>query len=333
MANLFYCWQKLLSRVGLGTKLIQNERKKKENNKLENNELKKNTNFSPEALQLFKALEKEAPKIKDLLINSYKGIPTSPEVEEEVYNYCVTHSVIFAVTTSNPGTSLLTEFLYEGISSPSPLDNYFLQCKAGKAVKARLLAIEKELPRIIEEYLSTRKEIIIGSLGSGPGRDIIEVFSKYYRNNFSVKAILIDKNKTVLERGKRMAAIKKVENQIEFIEGNFLKYKPPRKFDIVLLIGILCPLTFETCITILKRIKKTLKKGGCLIASNVSEKMLKEDPFTYHIMKWGANWKMIFKNEKELKKIFEKAGYMWRGCFSDAYGFHIIGKGIPRFYF
>jgi len=284
--------------------------------------------FDEAAFQLLKDLEKENNRVKDFLIRSYRGLPVSPEMEEEAYNYSITHSVIFSATTSNPGTSILTEFLYEGIPSPSPIDKYFLQSKGGKAVKARLIAIEKELPKIIEEY-GSKGDVLIGNLGSGPGRDVINVFSNYYQNVSNVKSVNIDRDKVALDRGERMAKKKGVEHLIEFVHENFLKYNPPKKFDILLLIGVLCPLATEVCIAYLKVIKQLLKEGGCLIAGNVSKKMLREDPFTSHIMEWGANWKLIYKNEEELKKIFEKAGYIWQGCFLDSYGFHIMGIGTP----
>lgn len=111
-----------------------------------------------------------------------------------------------------------------------------------------------------------------------------------------------------------------------------MKYKPTKKFDIILLIGILCTLESETCVALLKKVRQFLKKDGCLIAGSVSKKMLREDPFTCHLMSLG-NWRMAFKDEEELKQIFKKAGYEWKRCFTDSFGFHIMGVGTPRFYF
>ncbi|MDI6603469.1 MAG: methyltransferase domain-containing protein, partial [Patescibacteria group bacterium] len=212
-----------------------------------------------------------------------------------------------------------------------PFDQYFLRSKGGQAVKERLKAIREELPKIIEEYRQ-KGEVLIGNLGSGPGRDVIDIFSAHYKNALDVKAIHIDKDRLALEKGERMAEVKRVRDQIEFIEANFLKYKSTKKFDIALLIGILCPLEFEMCVRILKRIKRLLKKDSCIVVSNVSKKMLEEDPFTCYLMSL-LNWKLVFKDEGELKQIFEKAGYIWKGCFTESYGFHLIGKGTPRFYF
>jgi len=291
----------------------------------------KKRGFSEAVTQLLEALAKEDTRVSKCLIKRYQELPVSPTVEEWAYNYFIAHSVITAATVANPGSSMTTEFLYEGLHSPSSLDNYLLRSKAGQAVKARLTAIEKELPKIIEKYRNKGGEVLIGNLGSGPGRDVIDTFY-YYRDISNVRAIHIDKDGKALERGKRMAIAKGVDHLIEFVQADFLRYKPTKKFDIAFLIGVICPLDIETCITYLKIIKRLLKPEGCLIASNASKRMLEEDPFTCFLMEWTANWKLVHKDEKEIKQIFEKAGYLWEGCFTDSFGFHIMGIGIPCFF-
>ncbi len=286
--------------------------------------------FSEGAIWLLEALGRENSKVKDFLIDSFKGVPVSPEIEACAYDYFLSRSVITAATVANRGSSVTTEFLYDenGSRLPSPIDRYFLQAKAGRAVKARLAAIEKELLKIIEEYRRKKDDVLIGNLGSGPGRDVINTLY-HYRNILHVKAVHIDKDGKALERGKRMAIAKGVDHLIEFVETDFLKYRPAKKFDIVLLIGVLCPLEIKTCITYLRAIRRLLAENGCLIAGNASKKMLEEDPFTCHIMEWTANWKLVYKDEEEMEQIYRGAGYVWKGCFLDSYGFHIMGVGTP----
>jgi chemotaxis methyl-accepting protein methylase len=167
-------------------------------------------------------------------------------------------------------------------------------------------------------------------LGSGPGRDVIDVLSGHYQSSSDVRVVNIDKDITALKRGKRLASIKKVDHLIDFVQENFLKYQPEKKFDIVVLIGVLCPLPSTACIEALKTIKGFLKDGGCLIASNVANKMKEEDPFACYIMDWVANWKFVYKEEEELKRVFEQAGFQWKRYLRDSYGFHVLGVGTPR---
>lgn len=295
---------------------------------MNNNEnILENLKLDEAAIQLLKDLEKENSKVREFLIKSYKGLPVSPEMKEEAYNYFISHSVIITAMAANRGSSVITEFLYDRFNSFSSIDKYVLNCKTGKAVKSRLITIEEELPSIIKEY-SSKGSVLIGNFGSGPGRDIIDVLYKY-RDISNVKSVHLDKDDVALERGKIRAKNKGVDHLIEFVQANFLKYETSNKFDILLLIGVLCPLDAETCINILKTIKKLLKKDGCLIASNVTKKMQEEDPFACFIMDWTADWNLVFKNEEELKQIFEKAGYKWEKGFTDSYGFHLMGVGTP----
>ena len=297
-----------------------------------NMNLPKQIEFDEAASQLLKKLETENKRIRDFFIRSYKGLPTSPEMEEETYNYFIRHSLFAVAIITSPSSSVITEFFYGGLPLSFPIDKYVFQSKSGKAVRARLITVERELPKIIEKYRS-KGDVLIGNLGSGPGRDVINVFSTHYRDISNVRAIHIDKDISSLKKGRRIATIKGIDHMINFAEGNFLKYKTTKKFDIILLIGVLCSLKSEICIYLLKKIKSLLKRNGCLLVSNVSKKMLEEDPFTYFLMEKIGNWKLVFKDEKELEQIYKKAGYNWEGYFTDSYGFHILGKGTPRFYF
>ena len=180
----------------------------------------KKLEFDEVAIQLFEALEKENSKIKNLLIESfektYNGLPVSPEAEEEIYNYFITHSILSLAIITNPGSSIITETFYDGLLSPSPLDNFILQSKSGKAIKTRLIAIEKELPKIIEQYRNNGN-VLICNLGSGPGRDIIDIFATHYQNISNIKVINIDKDEVALKKGKRMAKNKKLSLRILYL--------------------------------------------------------------------------------------------------------------------
>lgn len=289
--------------------------------------------FNEEVIELLSVLEAENTKIKEFLVQTFLGLPTSQELEEETQKYFAANSSISAAVLTNPGSSIISEILYERRPTISPIDRYFIQSKAGRSVQARLIAVKEKLHYLIEEYLTKERKVVIGNLGSGPGRDVIEVFADYYRNAIDIKALNIDVDERALMRGKRMAEIKKVDHLIEFTHVNFLqryaRYNQ-QAFDILLLIGVICPVDAAGCISYLQLIKKLLKPGGCLIASNVSKKMLAEDTFTYHIMSRIRNWQMVFKDERELEAIFREAGYIWKGYFTDAYGFHLMGIGtIP----
>jgi SAM-dependent methyltransferase len=280
--------------------------------------------FDKASNKLFRNLKNK--EVKEFLVNNYSGKSFSPEKEEEVYKYIINNSVFFASMAAQHGSSVITEFLYEGIEPRSVFDEYALSSKAGRAIKARLMAMEKELPKIIDEYRA-KGNVLIANLGSGPGRDMIDVLEKRYKDASNVKVVNIDKDITALRKGRRIAEIRKVSHLIDFVQASFTRYEPKEKFDVLILVGVLCPLKTEICTELLRTIRNLLKPGGCLIASNVAKSMFQDDPFACYIMNFVADWKFVYKDEKELKSIFEKSGFNWKRSFSDEFGFHIMGIG------
>lgn len=284
--------------------------------------------FEPCVSELLKFIENDNERIKNLLINKYLQMPLSSKEEEDIREYFINNSVFSAATLANPATSVVTEFLYDPKAS-SPIDKYFFASKGGKAIHSRLIKVEEHLHLLIEEYLKKDKKVLVANLGGGLGRDIINVFSKHYKNNDNVRAINLDKDKNASKRGQRMAEIMGVLNKIEYVEGSFTRYKPKEKFDIILLVGVLCSLPPETCVWIINHVKPMLTKDGYIMASNATPKMIQDDPFTYFIMNI-MGWSLIFKDESELKKIFDKAGLEWKKSFTDDYGFHNMAIGTKK---
>ena len=283
--------------------------------------------FEKCVFDLLKFIEKDNEKVKNTLIKKYLGESLSAEAEEEMIEYFVNNSIFSSATIANPATSVVTELLYKRPEVSHPIDKYFLASKSGKAIYSRLNCVEKNLHLLIEEYLKKKSDVLINNFGGGLSRDTIDVFSKYYQDNENIKAISIDRDSSAVKRGKRLAIINGVTDKTEFLEVNIMKYNPEEKFDIVLVVGVLCGMPPETCTMILKNIKGLLGEGGCVVASNASPKMLEEDSFTYFIMENILNWKLIFKDEKLLKDIFQKAGLKWQRSFADEYGFHNMGIG------
>ncbi|MFA5013176.1 MAG: methyltransferase domain-containing protein [Candidatus Paceibacterota bacterium] len=285
--------------------------------------------FDKCAFDLLKFIESDNSKIKDLLISKYLGTALSAEEEEELLEYFINNSVFSSATVANPATSVVTEFLYATPKIPLPIDQYFFESAGGKAIHSRITRVEENIHLLTDEFLK-KGNVLIGNLGGGPGRDLIDVFSKYYKNNDNVAAINIDRDRNANLRGKRMAEAAGVQHKIEFAEASFMKYKPKQKFDIIILVGVLCSLPPDACVFVLRQARSLLAKGGCVMASNVSPKMLKDDPFTYFIMEKITNWHLIFKEEELLKDIFKKSGLIWQKSFSDDYGFHFMGIGSQK---
>lgn len=287
-------------------------------------------NFDKCVFDLLKSIEEDNERIKNLIINKYLEISISDREEEEILNYFINNSVFSAATAANPATSVVTEFLYARPKQIHFIDQYFFESKGGKAINSRLSCVEKNIHELIEVQLQKKKKgkVTIANLGGGLGRDICNVLTRYYKDSKDIETVVVDKDKMALKRGKRIAKIENVEDKIDFIENSFMRYKPSKKFDIIILVGILCGLPQDICIKILKNAQKMLNKGGYIVTSNVSPKMLEEDPFTYFIMEKITGWKLIFKTEENLKEIIKKSGLKWQKNFTDEFGFHIMPIGL-----
>lgn len=277
--------------------------------------------------ELLESIEKDDKGIKDILIAKFLKLPISEDEETKLLEYFINNSIFSTATMANPATSIVTELLYKRPNVLSPIDKYFLASRSGKAIYSRINCVEENILELSKEFLKKNGKVLIGNVGGGPSRDIINVFSKYFKNNENIKAVSVDRDKFTIKRGKLLAKIAGVDNMIEFAEANFMRYRPKKKFDIILLVGVLCGLPPKTCVAVLKTIKKMLAKGGRIVASNVTPKMLEEDPFTYFVMNDILNWSLIFKDEETLKEIFKKSGLRWQGCFTDEYGYHNMGIG------
>ena len=306
---------------------------KKHSDKYSVKEFVKKFGFDNCVLELLNFIEKDNKTIKDIIINKYLEKPISENEEESLINYFLHNSILSAATIANPATSVVTELLYEKPNFILPIDNYFLNSKSGDAIFSRLHSVENNLYLLIKDYFQRNNKILIGNIGGGPSKDIINIFSKHYKDNDNIRAISIDRDEFIIKKGIRISKINDTGEKIEFFKTNFMKYNPKKKFDIVLLIGILCSLPSETCILVLKKIKKMISKNGYIVVSNADPKMLENDPFTYFIMENILNWKLIFKNKENLENILIKAGYEWQGSFTDKYGFHNMGIGTIKSFF
>jgi len=277
-------------------------------------------------LDLLQAIACDNEKIKDLLISDYLGNPLSAVEEEELLDYFIMNSIFSAATVANPATSVVTELLYSQSKHPFAIDQYFLESKSGKAIRSRLLRVEEYIHELIEDY---RKDgdVLIGNLGGGPGRDVCDVFSSYYQDSSNVVAITVERDEMAIKRGTRIAEAAGVDDKVHFSRTSFMRFGPEKKFNIILLVGVLCSLPPETCVAVLKVASQMMADGGCIMVSNVTPLMVQEDPFTYFIMEKIVGWKLIFKTDGVMKDILNRAGLTWTNSFTDDYGFHLMAIG------
>ena len=241
--------------------------------------------------------------IRNAFIQYFFTKQTTPELIQ----YFKDNSSIFDSVQNDPGNALSFEYLYTRQVSTN-IDKYFTECKAGHQIYQRLLALEENLPYWLTHLLHGRQVISVDNIGSGAGRDMINVLGKNQHFIDRVRIRNIDPNAESLAISKQLAKEMCVSDYFYF-HNNKLSDVPAINADLVLLIGILCPLHRRVCKIVLKNIAPYVRTGGMVIYSTALHKMVLEDPLTDSIMRL-AGWHMNYKSEEESEDLAKSFG--WR---------------------
>jgi hypothetical protein len=249
----------------------------------------------------------------------------------KVVDYFQRHSEIIPALTENPGTFTMLERMYHLHPVFGVIDNYFLRCKAGgQALKNRYDIVNAKTVEFVNLVLSRQEKCLMADFGSGPGRNIIEVFKSNPDFGSRLKADCIDIDNVSLIKGRELADESGL-TQISFIEGNMAKLsgRYHKNLDIGLLIGVLCGMSYKERLVLLKILKRYFRFGGIMIAAALLDEMAEEDLLCAYILRETAGWGLQYRPLGELKKIFEEAGWTYQGFFQDEpTKFYEIGVGI-----
>ena len=252
------------------------------------------------------------PKISNRLIKLY--LDSDESTIKEVLDHFVENSVIFNYIHRAPGSALAFEYLYTR-KIFTPIDQYFINCKAGFQIYKRLLALKENLPFWLDSLLVHKENILVDNIGSGTGRDMIDVLAKNTLLANKVKARHIDPDKEAITIGAQLAKENGVSHCFSFHPYKFSDV-PPANADMALLIGILCSLPIRVCKLVLRNIVPYVRRGGIVIYSTALHKMLIEDPFTDFIMRFSG-WHMAYKTEEESENLATSLGWRVIGKFFD----------------
>ena len=207
-------------------------------------------------------VEKLPKGIKDKFIRCFLD-PDCGDLQD-VTEYFVNNSEVTYITKYNPGSAAIFEYLYNR-KAPLDIDGYFMKCKGGIATYKRLIALEEKLPSIIKDLYKGRR-LLIDNIGSGPGRDMIGVLKRNPELADIIHIRNIDIDKKALDLGEKIAQELDISDSFSFIDKPFNEIEP-RDTDIILLIGILCPLKLRVCRKILKSLLSYTRKGGRVIGA------------------------------------------------------------------
>jgi len=264
---------------------------------------------SPEVEALFASLP---PNVRDGLVALYLKSNSSPI--QGILDHFIDNSTIFGHIHRSPGSALAFEYLYTRQVS-TPIDQYFIDCKAGFQISQRLLSLEENLPRWLHRLLNQRQSILVDNIGSGTGRDTIGVLAKNRRLAAKVKVRHIDPDTESLRISEKLAQDLGISDSFSF-HGTKLGDVPSLDADLALVIGILCPLRLRASKVVLRNMAPYVRRGGIVIFSTALHKMVIEDPFTDFLMRF-VGWHMTYKSEEESENLAKSLGWRVVGTFFD----------------
>ncbi|MBI4691211.1 MAG: class I SAM-dependent methyltransferase family protein [Nitrospirae bacterium] len=183
-------------------------------------------------------IDSENSDVAEFLRNTFNGGRIEPAMLEETIAFFTANSAITSCVLASPGSSIISELLYAQRKTTSVIDQYFYNSKGGMAVKGRLKAMQEHLPKIMERHLKSKGAVIAGSLGSGPGRYMIDAVSRLHAKGYNenVKAFCFDLDENAILRGKCNAVINGVSDVVRYkrsdMQGNIVGYYQ-NKFDVL----------------------------------------------------------------------------------------------------
>jgi len=266
---------------------------------------------TPQAAMLFSSLPQN---LCEKLKHAFLTAEIKTEEMDSIRTYLAGHSEISRIISEKPGSALAFEYLYRLKDAASAIDCYFLQATAGRHVEGRLRALETYLPSLIKPLIDDRT-VLVDNIGSGPGHDMIRVLNNNPALAAKVHVRNIDPDEDALVIGIREVSTLNLSDSFSFVCREFQRVKP-RHADIVLLIGILCPLPMKICEKIIRILKRYARPDGLIIFSTNQVGMLIHDPLTDFLMRL-AGWEMDYKTDMEAASIAERAGWRFVSQFFD----------------
>lgn len=317
-------------------------------------------------------------EVRKYLVDRFLGLTEEDaNMRQRAIDYFLNSSPIIEWVSQNQGTYRLTELLYEDDIQQEqlPLDYAISMMPSSRATKLRLPAVVQEIKRIIGLFVEKTGLVRIANYGSGPGRDTVYVARELKNTDYgeAMKVTCFDVDPEALQKGEDLARkfgvldrftfvqrdigdiineyVKKelrqtVNGAVNIMSGNKGNQQSER-YDVGILIGILCAKDKTKSAQIIRYLGKTLHSEGCMISSSSSTKMLADDPFTplekatYEV---GGNyltdflrihtagWKLLYKNEQDMKEIYRAAEYEGdlRVFYDQPFRHHVMVTGFLK---
>lgn len=180
------------------------------------------------------------------------------------------------------------------------------------------------IPYALRTRLRGRHGMTIGNLGSGMGRDIQHVCTDHATDGQIARVINIDMDKDAIRLG-RAGVPEHLADKIRFYRKNFLRGNPEgTPYDLAIMVGIICPLTNKSAVSVLRTVRDQMAPGAAVIVSSSSHKMRDYDPICSINIQLCAEWALNCRTESDLITVLSDAGYTDIEILGDPSGYNLI---------
>lgn len=259
-------------------------------------------------------------KVAATLVECYlAGKPLAGDDGKKAIDHLLSHSEMLPKVAEYPGTYTMLERLYKFEKLHLPIDIYFSKSlPAGVSLESRFRTVNEKAADHIRQVLERQERCLVLDLGSGPGRNGISLTLENPDFAERVDFHCIDTDPAAIEYGISLAKAHNLSN-VKFIDKSMAKlHKSYRQSaDYGLIIGVLCGLTTNERVGLLKIMKPYFKPGARVIGAGLLDKMLELDLFCSYILRETAGWILQHPPIGEVQTAFETAGYQYEGYFQE----------------
>jgi len=138
---------------------------------------------------------------------------------------------------------------------------------------------------------------VLLDLGCGNGRLTLELAGRCGH------VVAVDFSPALLEQARDAAARRRIEN-VTWLNCSAAEYRPDRRFDAIVLGGLLPYMSDEDVPTLLARLHDCLAPGGVLVSrdSVLSDRETQPPPMP-------ADYEVVYRRASEYRRLFEQAGF------------------------
>jgi SAM-dependent methyltransferase len=177
-------------------------------------------------------------------------------------------------------------------------DEYFHRQAAPRAVRNRKAYFKK----LVCNTLKEKKSITLLNVGSGPGRDLAELYESLYQPQ-RLHTTSVDMDARAIAYAQELN--KPYARYTRFVNRNILRFQSEQNFNLIWSAGLFDYFNDKVFVSVMRRFRNNLKPGGEIVIGNFNE----ENNPSREYMEIFGEWFLHHRSEQQLYDLAQKAGF------------------------